>query len=193
MVSRKARAGIAAAGLLLCWRPARPAGGAAGPLLPENGMLDSGTSSAPLRLIAHPHLERGGYHLDRFDACLDGELITTSRQPLLDGARALLARGFDPDAMLTIRLASSAADSFRPKPIREWARWTITERDRDGLRRERWRSPGNAASSTRDAHQTATTPHRGENLCQPATALPDSSMWEAKRRRAGAGSRTVMV
>ena len=88
--------------------PSPPGGGAAGPLLPENGMLDSGTCHAPLRLIAHPHLERGGYHLDRFDACLDGELITTSRQPLLDGARALLARGFDPDVMLTIRLASSA-------------------------------------------------------------------------------------
>ena len=170
MVPRKARSGIAAAGLLLCWRPVRPAGGAAGPLLPENGMLDSGTSHAPLRLIAHPHRERGGYHLDRFDACLGGELITTSRQPLLDGARALLARGFDPDAMLTIRLGSSAADSFRPKPIREWACWIITERDRDGLRRERWRSPGNAASSTRDAHQTATTPRRGENTS--ASLLP---------------------
>jgi hypothetical protein len=156
-------------------------------------MLDSGSCHAPLRLIAHPHLERGGYHLDRFDACLGGELITTSRQPLLDGARALLARGFNPDAMLTIQLASSAADSFRPKPIREWARWTITERDRDGLRRERWRSPGNAASSTRDGSPDGDDTSSRGNLCQPAAALPHSSMWEAKRRRAGAGSRTVTV
>jgi hypothetical protein len=136
-------------------------------------MLDSGTCHAPLRLIAHPHLERGGYHLDRFDACLDGELITTSRQPLLDGARALLARGFDPDAMLTIRLASSAADSFRPKPIREWARWTITERDRGGLQRTTWRPFADA----RGSHAVASPPGRnglaeGERQPErPAAAL----------------------
>ena len=117
-------------------------------------MLDGGPSCAVLRLIARPHLERGGFHLDRFDAYLDDELITTSRQPLLDGARALLARGFDPDALLTMRHAGRDYDSFRPQAIGELAKWTITERDRKGLRRERWRSPKRTPSSTRDGVAT---------------------------------------
>jgi hypothetical protein len=90
-----------------------------------------------LRLIVRPHLERGGFHIDRFDAGLDGELIVTSRQPLLDGARRLLERGFDPEALLTMRMHDRPYDSFHPKPVREWAKWTIAERDRRGLQRER--------------------------------------------------------
>jgi hypothetical protein len=206
-----------------------------------------------LRLIAHPHLERGGFHLDRFDAFLDGELIVTSRQPLLNGARALLARGFDPDAMLTMRHAGRAYDSFHPKPLREWARWTITERDRRGLQRIGWRPfadasgshavassrgenglaegeaaetsrrrsrygpgtskgtigqgqavsslarletaprelaiAGRADCSTRDGSPDGDDASARANLCPPATALPGSSMWEGKRRGAGAASR----
>jgi hypothetical protein len=69
---------------------------------------------AVLRLIVCPHLERGGFHVDRFDAYLDGELIVTSRQPLLDGARRLLQRGFDPEALLTMRMHNRPYDSFPP-------------------------------------------------------------------------------
>jgi hypothetical protein len=175
MVSRKARSGIAARAF--CFAGAHPVRRwRAGPLLPENGMLDGGTSHAPLRLIVRPHLERGGFHLDRFDACLDGELITTSRQPLLDGARALLARGFDPDAMLTIRLASSPADSFRPKP--EWARWTITERERGGLQRTTWRPFADA----RGSHAVASPP--GKN------GLAEGEAAGTSRRRSRHGPRT---
>jgi hypothetical protein len=50
-----------------------------------------------LTLIVAPHVERAGYHLDRFDARRAGDLIVTSRQPLLDGARTLLRSGYDPD------------------------------------------------------------------------------------------------
>lgn len=100
-----------------------------------------------LRLIVRPHLERNGFHVDRFDAYLDGDLIVSSRQPLLDGARRLLERGFDPEALLTIRMHDRSYDSFHPKPIREWAKWTIAELDRRGLRRRRWRPLEDAVSS----------------------------------------------
>jgi hypothetical protein len=93
---------------------------------------------AVVRLTVRPHLERGGFHLDRFDAYLDGELIVTSRQPLLDGARRLLERGFDPEALLTMQMHDRPYDSFQPKPMRELAEWTIKELDRRGLRRQRW-------------------------------------------------------
>jgi hypothetical protein len=92
-----------------------------------------------LTLILRPHIERGGYHTDRFDAYLGDELICVSRQPLYDGARALLDLGYHPDTPLTIRHADKDP-SFEPRSITELAQWTITERDRAGLSRERWRS-----------------------------------------------------
>jgi hypothetical protein len=90
-------------------------------------------------LTLKPHIERGGYHLDRFDAYLDGELIVTSRQPLYDGARKLLDRGFAPTELLSIHHAGKDYDSFEPAPIGELAKWTIAESDRGGLQRQRWK------------------------------------------------------
>jgi hypothetical protein len=43
---------------------------------------------------------------------LADELIVTSRQPFLDGARALLARGYDPTTPYNMRRANSDALSF---------------------------------------------------------------------------------
>jgi hypothetical protein len=77
----------------------------------------------------------------RFTARLEstGEVIASmTRQPLVDGARVLLARGFDPGTPLTMRHEGKAYDSFQPLPIGQWAGWTYEERDRDGLRCFRW-------------------------------------------------------
>jgi hypothetical protein len=35
---------------------------------------------------------------------------------------------------------------IHPKPIREWAKWTIKELDRRGLRRQRWEPLQNAVA-----------------------------------------------
>jgi hypothetical protein len=77
-------------------------------------------------------------HLDRFDGYLGDELIVTSRQPLHDGARELLKRGFAPDERMTIRHEGRDYDSFEPRPLDELAQWTITESDRAGLYRRTW-------------------------------------------------------
>ena len=77
----------------------------------------------------------------RFTARLEstGELLVTStRQPLVDGARALLARGFDPCTPLTMRHEGKAYDSFQPMPIGHWAKWTYKEREKGGMAVERW-------------------------------------------------------
>jgi hypothetical protein len=51
-----------------------------------------------------------------FDAVVDGELIvTSSRQPFLDAARVLLARGVDSNSWLIQRHAGSDVDSLRGK------------------------------------------------------------------------------
>jgi hypothetical protein len=90
---------------------------------------------AEIRLVVSP--EAAG----RFTARLEstGELIVTStRQPLVDGARELLARGFDPATPLTMRAEGRSYDSFAPRPIRRWAKWTYTEGENTPLRCARW-------------------------------------------------------
>jgi hypothetical protein len=88
-------------------------------------------------LTVTPHVERGWYHLDRFDAHLDGDLVVTSRQPQLNRARALLDRGHHSETLLTIR-HHGKEDSFVPRPIGELATCTYEESDRDGIKRRRW-------------------------------------------------------
>jgi hypothetical protein len=73
-----------------------------------------------------------------FSATLDGVVIVkASRQPLLDGARALLGLGWSPTARLT---ASHAGDTTAQlqSTIGEAAKWTVTESDRGGLRKALW-------------------------------------------------------
>ena|SRR5215813_1366316 len=77
----------------------------------------------------------------KFTACLEsiGETIVSgSRQPLVDGARELLARGYDPATPLTMRVDGKAYDSFRPAPISEWAKWTYSESEKHPLKRRPW-------------------------------------------------------
>jgi hypothetical protein len=111
---------------------ARPASG-------EPGVTDNRDSH--VTLILKPHIEeRNGcrFHLDRFDAYLDGELILVSRQPLYDGARELLRRGYRSGTLLTLRHAGKDYDSFAPLEISYLAGWSISESDRGGLKRIRW-------------------------------------------------------
>jgi hypothetical protein len=92
-----------------------------------------------IRLVASP--EANPQKAGRFTARLEstGELlVANTRQPLVDGARVLLARGFDPGTPLTMRHAGSAHDSFQLMPIAEWAKWTYKEREKGGLAIDRW-------------------------------------------------------
>jgi hypothetical protein len=74
----------------------------------------------------------------RFTATLDGDFVVLSDQPLVDSARELLARGFDPVTLLTLRHQGKAYDSFEPLPIVEWADMTYSEGEKGDLRRRRW-------------------------------------------------------
>ena len=97
--------------------------------------------SGHLTLVLRPRIEeRGGcrFHLDRFEAYLDGELILTSRQPWYDGARELLRRGYPGDTLLTIRHAGKDCDNSVPLEIGYLAQWSISDFARGGLKRIRW-------------------------------------------------------
>jgi hypothetical protein len=93
-------------------------------------------STATLRLIVSPDRKR----LGAFSADLEtgGALVAITRQPLVDGARELLACGFDPAALLTMRMEGKAYDSFQALPIGQWAKWTYTEGENTPLRCARW-------------------------------------------------------
>ena len=126
-------------------------------------------------LIVRPAVTVDGYHLDRFTAVLDGEVIVTSRQPLLEGARVLLRRGYDPDTRLTIRHAGSDHDSFVPAPIGELAKSTIEETDKRGLRRRPWRPLPDALRIRLISPGDGCTPPRTESA--EYNCCPQSSIW----------------
>jgi hypothetical protein len=95
--------------------------------------------TAAVRLLVTP--EADPQKAGRFTARLEstGEIVVhATRQPFVDGARELLARGFDPGTPLTMRHEGSGHDSFQPMPIGQWAGWTYTEGENTPLRCARW-------------------------------------------------------
>ncbi len=96
------------------------------------------TEHAPARvtrLIKRERAKRDGV----FEVYLDGEQLLTTRRPLTDGARALLARGYNPNLPLAVRAENRNYDSFKPITIGEAAKWTVSEEDKGGLRLRPWK------------------------------------------------------
>jgi hypothetical protein len=88
------------------------------------------------RLLIEPDGKPGRF-IGRREA--DGEIVVRgTRQPLADGARALLRLGFDPATLLTMRMADRPYDSFQPAPIGELAKVSYSEGKNAPLRRIRW-------------------------------------------------------
>ena len=101
----------------------------------------------------------------RFTAGLEstGEVIVAStRQPLVDGARELLARGFDPSTPLTMRHEGKHYDSFQPLPIGKWAGWTYEESGTKPLRRVRWMPFPTAAGTQKSGSEPLVVPEGRE-------------------------------
>ena len=130
-------------------RPARPSPRSNPPTAPTARRETAMDSSSNFTKRTSPQEARGGRSVrlliapdqrpGTFTARLDGEVIVTgTRQPVADGARILLDRGYAPDMIITMRHAGAAHDAFEPLPISVWSRWTYSEGDRDGLRKVRW-------------------------------------------------------
>ena len=98
-----------------------------------------GVGASPERLIVTPEAaEKGGRFTGRLEST--GETIATNtKQPIVDGARELLARGFDSATPLTMRMEGKTYDSFQPLPIGEWAKWSYAEGEKTPLQRQRWK------------------------------------------------------
>jgi len=93
---------------------------------------------APIRMGADPPTSAG--RPLQFMAYLEstGEFVVQSHQPLADGARELLVRGHDPAALLTMRHAGKAYDSFLPRPIGVWAKVSYSEGAKTLLQSGAW-------------------------------------------------------
>jgi hypothetical protein len=91
-----------------------------------------------------------------------------TRQPFFDGARALLALGYPPETAIQSRHQGSEVVAMR-STVGEAAKWTIKERDRGGLRKERWQ-PYDADSSIPVAPRTGAV-GEGGILCGPEAAV----------------------
>jgi hypothetical protein len=80
-------------------------------------------------LVYVEEIKRSG----RYKAVLaDGAvLLKSSRQPFLDGARALLAQGIDPETVLVMARKSTGAESLRAR-VGDAAKLTVREDDRIG-------------------------------------------------------------
>ena len=61
-----------------------------------------------------------------FEAKLGETIICRSRQPFVDGARALLAMGYDPEMVLVMRHATTGTDALKAK-LRVAAKLTVDE------------------------------------------------------------------
>ena len=131
-----------------------------------------------LCLITSPHVEKS----DRFDAFLDGELVVTSRQPRLDGARELLRRGYSPDALMTTRAEGRDYDSFIPAPIGEVAKWTVYEEDKKGLRRRLWQPHPNAVSRGAVEGRTRNSPLQGVQAPETEDDAVEPDRWGVTAR-----------
>jgi hypothetical protein len=89
------------------------------------------------RLIISPDPKRPG----QFRAVLESSgqfVVESSRQPLVDGARKLLELEFCPTDTLTMRHLGRTYDSFPPAPLKDLAKITFTEGERQTLQRRKW-------------------------------------------------------
>jgi hypothetical protein len=74
--------------------------------------------------------------------------VRTYKRPIYDLARALIKEGHDPETILVTRWAHGTP-AFLPAPLRDFAKWTVTERDRKGLSLEPYREwPGKVRGQT---------------------------------------------
>jgi hypothetical protein len=58
-------------------------------------------------------------------------ILPSSQRPLLDAARVLLARGYEPEQRLVMRHRRSSIDAMSGK-IGELAKWTVKETNTEG-------------------------------------------------------------
>jgi hypothetical protein len=155
-------------------RPAHPA------------QSDNAPTSAPvLELELIPVKARPGHYAAHADGRCIGK---ASKQPLFDGARALLAEGVPPEVAITTRHAGSTNVATR-SAVGEASRWTNEESDTRGLRLRRWRPhPNTAQGGVREPEDARSDPAgTGPATTRARSWPPPPDPWTATAQRWPAG------
>jgi hypothetical protein len=107
----------------------------------------------------------------------DGTLVKArSKQPLLDGARALIAVGENPETLVTMRHAGSEVDSFEPISLAQAARLTVREDDVVSAKFKKWKAlPENASGATGEPILGGSEPSEVSEAVPPEVSLYDVS------------------
>jgi hypothetical protein len=115
-----------------------------------------------------------------FDCWLENseQFLCTSRQPFLDAARALIALGCQPNAILVMRHSGSSVEAIRAS-LQVAARLTVDECN--GTRFARWKAFSNSVGSTRReeaAHprDDGVRPESGSSIGRSLAARADQNI-----------------
>lgn len=84
---------------------------------------------------------------ERFKAYLDKRLLCTSRQPLLDSARVLLADGLNPSTLITMRHRGGNSMDGLTADIGRASKLMVEENNKRGPRFVRWKPFPKSAKS----------------------------------------------
>jgi hypothetical protein len=91
-----------------------------------------------LRVELMPNADKAGY----YSAWLADEdmvcLVRSSRTPIYDAARALLAAAWAPDTLMTATHHGARQDCWLPTRIGVLAKWTINEGEKTNIRRAKY-------------------------------------------------------
>jgi hypothetical protein len=93
-----------------------------------------------LRVELIPNADKPG-HYSAWVA--DGDmvcLVKSSRTPIYDAARALLAAAWAPDTLMTATHQGARHDCWLPTRIGVLAKWSIEESDKRALRRVKYKA-----------------------------------------------------
>jgi hypothetical protein len=121
--------------------------------------------SQPIYIAIRPSISRksGDPLPGIYDSRLmpEGRVLCTSRQPLLDAARVLIAEGHHPSAPIVMRHDGSGVDSFRTT-LGKAASLTVEEDAVRGPRLKRWKAFCSGAVAARiAANDNSATPVQG--------------------------------
>jgi hypothetical protein len=132
------------------------------------------------RLIVIPLESKPGRFSGRLEST--GQVIVgNTKQPLADGARELLARGFNPNTLLTMRHEGLPHDSFELFKIGQWAGLTFREGEKTTLRSAPWMPFPDVAGTQKSTFEMSGVPE-----ATPA----QKRLYEAKFRTGAWGSYT---
>jgi hypothetical protein len=125
---------------------------------PGGDYTEAKCTTDAITLIATPHPDPK--HSGSFVATLEsGQVVVErTRQPLADGARALIGRGLPIDTPVNLRHADRPYPSFEPMPAEWWAQWTFEESASQPLRRVLWMPFAEGAGGQKSASEEVSGP-----------------------------------